>query len=550
MNKFYIIFLLIFFLLPSDGYTQVGEWTWVAGEDTIEANGIYGIQGIPSVNNTPPSLYEPCEWIDSQGNFWLFGGFHVHFPVASDMNDLWKFNPSTLEWTWVKGSAIPDHLGYYGTQGVSSPLNLPSCKGWGAPTWVDSNDNLWVYGGRIGYDDLWKYNIATNEWTWMKGDTTNSPFFQFIEPRYGTFQTPDIDNTPGTRMEVTTSWTDSNNNLWLFGGVGFDSSGTNGYNYNDLWKYDTQLNQWSWMAGTDIPNHLGYYGIKNVASPLNCPPSRSCYAKWKDSQGNFYLFGGLHIDINSSCISKGYNDVWKYEIGTNNWIWIGGDSIFNTLGNYSPECIPNVANIPRNSYENRATSYDQYGNVFMFGNAGVGCNNYPPQRNELWHYSIDLNEWTLIQSNTTTNWGIKGISSPSNAPPKVIGAVSWLLNDEYWVFGGTQYGNSESYNSLWRYKIDYSCFPTGIENIYHFAEYKLFLNPVKSILNIELELKSSTNIQYRLFNGIGSLLYLDTEIGQLGTVKKQINLNDYSAGIYFLTIVIDDGILNQKFVKD
>lgn len=536
--------------MPFCCYSQIGEWTWISGDDTIQTNGNYGAQGVPSINNTPPSLYEPCEWIDSQGNFWLFGGFHFHFPVGADMNDLWKFNPSTLEWTWVKGSGLPDNLGYYGTQGVSSPLNMPSCKGWGAPTWVDLNDNLWVYGGRIGYDDLWKYNISTNEWTWMKGDTTNSPFYQFITPHYGIFQTPDSANTPGSRMEVTTSWTDGSGNLWLFGGVGFDSSGTIGYNYNDLWKYDILLNQWIWMAGSNIPNDTGHYGIKGVPSPLNCPPARSCFAKWKDNQGNFYLFGGLTVDVNNSCIFKGYNDVWKYEISSNNWVWIGGDSTYNTPGIYSAECISNSTNIPRNSYENRATSFDQSGNVYMFGNAGIGCVNWPPMRNELWHYSTNLNEWTLIQSNTSPYWGIKGQSSPLNSPPRIIGAISWLLNDEFWVFGGTQNGNAESYNSLWRYKIDYSCFPTGIESGTQFPVCSIYPNPVTSNLMIDLVLQKSTTVHYRLNNAIGSIIYIENELDQSGNISKIINLDKLSSGIYFLTIIIDNAVLNEKIIVE
>ncbi len=33
------------------------------------------------------------------------------------LNDLWKYNPATNEWTWVKGDKVYE-LGIYGIQGI------------------------------------------------------------------------------------------------------------------------------------------------------------------------------------------------------------------------------------------------------------------------------------------------------------------------------------------------------------------------------------------------------------------------------------------------
>jgi hypothetical protein len=41
---------------------------------------------------------------------------------------------------------------------------------------------------------------------------------------------------PGARQYATT-WTDNNGNLWLFGGIGYDSTGAQTTMLNDLWKY-------------------------------------------------------------------------------------------------------------------------------------------------------------------------------------------------------------------------------------------------------------------------------------------------------------------------
>ena len=52
---------------------------------------------------------------------------------------------------------------------------------------------------------------------------------------------------PGARYNAV-SWTDSEGNLWLFGGSGFDANG-NGADLNDLWKFNPSTNEWAWMGG-------------------------------------------------------------------------------------------------------------------------------------------------------------------------------------------------------------------------------------------------------------------------------------------------------------
>lgn len=89
--------------------------------------------------------------------------------------------------------------------------------------------------------DLWKWDGGN--WTWIAG------YDSVVYPAY----TPDVvDNKthPGlsTVADVLTtntgsltfviSWTDKDDNLWLFGGQG--PSDTEGYGwYSDVWKFDT-----------------------------------------------------------------------------------------------------------------------------------------------------------------------------------------------------------------------------------------------------------------------------------------------------------------------
>jgi hypothetical protein len=60
-----------------------------------------------------------------------------------------------------------------------------------------------------------EYDPSTNKWTWIKGDDDIE-----LTGVYGTKGIPAATNKPGARY-VSSSWTDHNGNLWLFGGYGY-----------------------------------------------------------------------------------------------------------------------------------------------------------------------------------------------------------------------------------------------------------------------------------------------------------------------------------------
>ena len=57
--------------------------------------------GLGSTNNIPPARSANIAWGDNNGNFWLAGGEQIS--TSTYYNDVWEFNPQTLEWTWVAG---------------------------------------------------------------------------------------------------------------------------------------------------------------------------------------------------------------------------------------------------------------------------------------------------------------------------------------------------------------------------------------------------------------------------------------------------------------
>ena len=236
-----VILLLPPLTPPPEGGTQTNVWTWTSGNYSCNNNGTYSPKGVASTGNVPGSRYRSMSWTDSDGNFWLFGGYgYDNISGLGDyLNDLWKFTISDSTWTWVSGNYSSNNNGTYGTKGVPSTNNVPGARS-GSVTWKDTSGNFWLFGG-YGYDnvsgsggrlnDLWKFTISDSTWTWMSGNYSSNN-----NGTYGTKGVASATNIPGARYG-SVFWTDASTKLWLFGGYGYDNiSGSTGY-LNDLWKY-------------------------------------------------------------------------------------------------------------------------------------------------------------------------------------------------------------------------------------------------------------------------------------------------------------------------
>jgi len=288
----------------------VANWTWVDGSTTVDQSGTYGTEDTPTPANVPGGRQNAVSWIDSGGTLWLFGGYGLDAGNVGLLNDLWKFDPTTGEWTWVDGGTTADQSGVYGTEDTADAANVPGGRQ-NAVSWIDSGGTLWLFGGdgRDSADafgplnDLWKFDPTTEEWTWVDGSTTVNQ-----SGTYGTEDTADAANVPGGR-EGAVSWIDSGGQPWLFGGEGYDSAGAFGY-LNDLWKFNPATGEWTWVDGGNTINQFGTYGTEDTAAAANVPGARSGAASWIDSGGSLWLFGGPGYD---SAGASGYlNDLWRY----------------------------------------------------------------------------------------------------------------------------------------------------------------------------------------------------------------------------------------------
>jgi len=287
-----------------------GEWTWMSGSNAFNQAGTYGTQGMAASGNVPGARFSAVSWVDSYGNFWLFGGSGVdsNGNCCVFFNDLWEF--SAGEWTWIGGSNLSSQQGTYGTQGTAAPGNIPGAR-YQASSWGDAAGNIWLFGGSGlenidggNLNDLWKYSNA--EWTWMSG--SSSPNQVGI---YGTLGTASSSNVPGARFGAV-GWADTSGNLWLFGGSNINEFGVGG-TFSDLWKYSA--GQWTWMGGSNALNQAVTYGTEGMASASNAPGARLFPIGWVDASGNFWLFGGSNgiLTTTSAEPPSLFNDLWEYQ---------------------------------------------------------------------------------------------------------------------------------------------------------------------------------------------------------------------------------------------
>jgi hypothetical protein len=391
--------------------TMIGDqcqWTLISDPTAAKHEGlpgIYGTKGTAAAGNTPGGRWGSATWTDLSGNLWLFGGEGQDINDAGGLlNDLWKYNTTTSQWTWVSGSSLVNQPGTYSGSAV------PGGR-WSPVFWTDASGNFWLFGGQ-GYDgagnlgllnDLWKFNGTT--WTFVSGSSTVNQ-----NGVYGTRGTAATSNMPGGR-QAAIGWTDSSGNLWLFGGEGEDASGTPNGILNDLWEYNIAANEWTFVTGASAANQTGTYGLQPSIGPVSTvnaagtvgltttsgadPGSRWGATAWTDDAGNLWLFGGWGQDATGTNGNGFLNDLWVYtpnavagQAGT--WVWVKGSNTGNQNGVYGSLTRPYAPFVGWTPGGRRGATrwVDASGDLWLLGGQGYDSTSSSGNGylNDMWRY--------------------------------------------------------------------------------------------------------------------------------------------------------------------
>ena len=389
-----------------------------------------------TVSLAPPALL--CSVSDGAGSINLASPTNIHVTCAA------------REWTWKGGSSTADPPIVSATQGI--PSLIPPSARRDTVSWTDSAGNFWVFGGEsayaagIGYpNDLWRYNPVSSEWTLIRSASAGGM------AAYGSQGVASPGNAPGGRHWAS-SWVDQSGDLWLFGGIGFDTAGMWGL-LNDLWRYHPATSEWTWISGSQNVYGLSVYGPLGVATASAVPGARDHGVTFTDADGNLWLFGGFG-DQPDGQTRGALAEMWKFSIASGQWALVSGDGTVDAPSVYGTLGVASASNTPGGRIFDVAWQTAP-GEVFMYGGES-----YQGYRSDLWKYSTATGDWAWINGATTAgvqnSYGVLGQDIATNTPGARTGSVSWVdLKGNLWMFGGYSDGTSaglQMYNDLWEFR--------------------------------------------------------------------------------------------------
>ncbi len=283
-----------------------------------------------------------------------------------------------------------------------------------------------------------------DSWTWISGSDTRNELAV-----YGVKGVEDPLNRPGARQSAAT-WIDNDGNFWLYGGMGYNNDTTVGI-LGDLWKYSISSHNWVWIAGSHLINQVGVHTARGDFNVNNHPGSRRYCSSTIDKSGHFWIFGGE----TSTGAKRG--DLWCYNTTVNAWAWIAGNDVDDYIGNFSTYRVYEFYNRPPARHGCSMWDGIFHDIIYVFG----GYDYSSSHRNDLWAYSLELDNWAWVSGSNLTN--INGVYGPigdehsSYYPGSRAGMSSWITKDGYmWIFGGygrDSVGTLSYLNDLWKYNV-------------------------------------------------------------------------------------------------
>lgn len=146
------------------------QWTKLGGmAGSTKCAGKYGKMGIASKKNYPGCREGAASWVDKHGNLWMFGGSGFDnfsttaFATPGLLSDLWMYNASSQQWTWVGGLSRGEGVPSFSEKGKADKHNIPGPRE--STVSFPYDNQLWMFGGAghdvKGFDgilnDLWMY---------------------------------------------------------------------------------------------------------------------------------------------------------------------------------------------------------------------------------------------------------------------------------------------------------------------------------------------------------------------------------------------------------
>ncbi len=320
-------------------------WTLVFGNDTFTT-----FSSTTGPNARPGARQGAAGWVDPQGNAgYLFGGLGYTGGQLAYLNDLWRFDFATNNWTFLDtgGTAIPNSPGTYPGVGVNDASTRPRSRYFANV--IQSGTKVYLFGGAYApnpsalltwtfLNDFFVFDVTTGEWTQLGGSLTGAR----ASGIYGPYRTAAPASStrpyyPGGRESSIMWWSITVPTKFFMGlGLGYLQSTSTEVYLQDIWSYDTVSNLWVWEGGKieqSSGNGRGVY----TAQPMTQSFS-SIIGSREDAQAfalsdGAVVFGGTGFATTSNFGWLG--DTWLWDYPNDLWIWYGGTTLLNQLGTYT-----------------------------------------------------------------------------------------------------------------------------------------------------------------------------------------------------------------------
>lgn len=76
----------------------------------------------------------------------------------------------------------------------------------------------------------------------------------------------------------------------------------------------------------------------------------------------------------------------------------------------------------------------------------------------------------------------------------------------------------------------------------------IYPNPNTGIFNIYIDNIQNENIEFKIFNSLGQVIFAEESIQVKETYYRQLDLKENPAGIYYLQILGVKGVINKQII--
>ena len=247
------------------------------------------------LKDLPLPRKDAAAWTDNKGNLWLYGGSSL--ADMAHLDDMWLFDTGLTNWSKVIGTEKTNQKPSHGIKNQAGSGASPGSRS-GSATWTDREGNLWLFGGvsyengangkADYYNDLWKFETLSRQWSWINGSEKANQISSF-----GIENEENRQVTPSPRNSAACWFDEKSNQLFLYGGYGYDTTATKPGGLSDMWSYSLKSGTWTPRSEpSEIDSQPQAF---TPDSPENKPGFRISAIHWNGEPGELYLSGGHNL---------------------------------------------------------------------------------------------------------------------------------------------------------------------------------------------------------------------------------------------------------------